>query len=249
MPAEPLALFVVAAAAAVHLGLAWARARPPAQPVPDLDGYLARWRELHGGYDPATNVWVRGWLRLAYAVAGPFARRGVHPHALTAATVWLALIALATALAGGRWPLLGVVAVVASGLGDAVDGAVATLTDRASRWGFVLDSVTDRVSDVLYVAVLLALGAPLELAAPTAVGIIGLEYVRARADLAGAGAVGTVTVGERASRVICAGVGLLAAGAVPAYAALMATISLGVLAAATVVGLGQLLVAVRRQLR
>ncbi|QBI22075.1 CDP-alcohol phosphatidyltransferase family protein [Egibacter rhizosphaerae] len=233
----------------MHLAFTWGLARPPASPVPDRAAYFARWSALHGGYDPADNVWVRGWLSVAYALARPLARRGVHPDLLTGATVWLALVALATAEAGGRWPLLGVVALVASGLGDAVDGAVATLTERATRWGYVLDSLIDRVTDVLFVAALWRLGAPLELAAASAVIALLLDYLRARASNAGAGEIGTITVGERATRVILAALGLLAAGVAPAAAASLATASVAVLSVLLLAGLVHLLVAVHGRVR
>ena len=56
--------------------------------------------------------------------------------------------------------LLAVVLVVVSGLLDGLDGAVAVLTDRATRWGHVLDSLVDRCSDGLYLVALWLVGAP-----------------------------------------------------------------------------------------
>lgn len=66
----------------------------------------------------------------------------------------------AIAAAGGRWPLAAVAVAVAAGLLDNLDGAVAILAGRTSRWGFVLDSLADRLSDAAYVAALWLLGAP-----------------------------------------------------------------------------------------
>ena len=59
----------------------------------------------------------------------------------------------------GRWPLVAVGLVVLAGLLDNLDGAVAILSGRTSRWGFVLDSLADRLSDAAYV-VALCLSAP-----------------------------------------------------------------------------------------
>jgi hypothetical protein len=36
--------------------------RPPAAPVPELDGYLRRWRATHDGYDVTATRLLRGWL-------------------------------------------------------------------------------------------------------------------------------------------------------------------------------------------
>ncbi len=240
---------LVLAGALAHLLVALLRARPPVGGVPDLDGYLARWQELHGGYDPRGNRWVRGWLRLVHTLARPPARWGVAPDALTLFTVWLALGVALAAAAGGRWPLLGAVLLVASGLVDALDGAVAALTRRASAWGYLLDSLVDRVADLAYVAALVLLGAPLWLGIAVAAGVLLHEYARARGSNAGAGQIGAITVGERPSRVVSCAIGLVSAGVLPSMATEAATIALAVLAGLTLLGGLQLLRALRRALR
>ena len=104
------------------------------------DSYLQRWSELHGGYDPRANTLVRWWLSLTYDVARLPARARVPPDLLTFAAVLASIAAAAVATGGGRWLLVAAVVVVLSGLLDNVDGAVAVLTGRSTRWGFVLDS-------------------------------------------------------------------------------------------------------------
>ncbi len=246
----PMWTWAVLGAAAVALLLVTAlTAARPAGPVPDRDGYFDRWAATHGGFDPRGNRWAGGWLTVAYGLARPLARWGVKPDVLTVWTVLIAGVVAALATEGGRWPVAAGVLVVTSGLGDAVDGAVAVLTDRTTRWGYVLDSLVDRVNDLLYVAAVWLIGAPAWLVAGTAVGILLLEYVRARGNNAGAGEIGVVTVGERPSRVIACAVTLLAAGVAPAASAEIAAAGLGVLAALTLVGLAQILVAVHRALR
>lgn len=239
---------LVLAGMLAHLLVALLRARPPAEAVPDLDGYLARWQGLHGGYDPRGNPWVRGWLRLVYALARRPARWGVAPDALTLLAVWLALGVALSAAAGGRWPLLGAVLLIVSGLADALDGAVAALTRRASAWGYLLDSLVDRVADLAYLAALVLLGAPPWLGAAVGAGVLLHEYARARGGNAGAGEIGAITVGERPSRVVACAIGLVAAGALPSMAPEAATVSLAVLAGLTLVGGLQLLAALRRAL-
>ncbi len=226
-----------------------ATARKPEHGVPDLAGFRARWSALHGRYDPADSVWVRGWLAAVYRLGVPLARRGVQPDVLSLWGGWVALAVAVTAQAGGTWPLLAGLLVVLSGLGDALDGCVATLTDRATRWGFVLDSFVDRVSDGLYLVAVWFVGAPAWLAVATGATIGLHEYVRARALGAGMTGVGAVTVGERPTRLICCAGALLFAGALPEHAAGSATLWLGALGVLAVAGLGHLLVAVRRALR
>ena len=220
----------------------------PVTALPDRDAYFTRWAALHGGYDPRGSWLVRTWLGWSYLLARPLARLRVPPDAVTLLGVAVSAAVVGLAALGGRWALAAAGVVVASGLLDNLDGAVAVLTDRASRWGYVLDSVVDRVSDGLYLVALWALGAPAWLCVAGG-ALMGLqEYARARAGAAGMDEVGVVTVWERPTRVIvtamfCLGAGIhLAAAAAWAGWGAAAWVGLGV------VGLVQLLVVVRRRL-
>ena len=222
--------------------------------LPDRAGYFEQWAALHGGVDPSSPL-VRGWLALTYAVAAPVARRRVSPDALTLLGLVLALLVVPLAWASGRWPLLAVAMVVLSGLVDSLDGAVAVLTDRVTRWGAVLDSVTDRCSDIAYVVALLALGGfgdrgLVIVAAGAAAGLVLLqEYTRARATASGMSEVGIVTVAERPTRVIGAAMFCLGAGLYPSAAGTWGAAGLAFGVAVGVVGLIQLVVVVRHRLR
>jgi phosphatidylglycerophosphate synthase len=212
----------------------------------DREAYLDRWAVLHGGYDPRANALVRRWLSWTYAVARPLAAARVAPDLLTAAGVLVSLGAVGLAWPGGRWAVPAAAVVVLSGLLDNVDGAVAVLTGRTTRWGFVLDSVADRVSDVLYLVALWLLGAPGAVCAVGGVLMFLQEYARARAAAAGMTGVGVVTLWERPTRVIVTAAFALCAGlfADGLWALLGATVWAGLGA----VGLGQLAVVVRRRL-
>ncbi|MCL9757984.1 CDP-alcohol phosphatidyltransferase family protein [Frankia sp. AiPa1] len=217
--------------------------------IPDRDSYLARWSRLHGGYDPRSGLWlVRAFLTLVYRVARPLAARRVSPSAVTVAGVLLTALVVPAAAAGGRWPLLGLAALALGGVADSVDGAVAVLTNRATAWGYVLDSVADRCGDVLCLVALWCLGAPggLLVAAGCLLGL--LEYTRARAAGAGFGEIGVVTVGERPTRMILTGVGVVGAGLLPGLASVAAVIAAAGTVAVCAVGCGQLGSTVRRTL-
>ena len=242
-----LAVLAVLGVALVVLALATAR-RPVAQ-IADRAGYFTKWSALHGGYDPLTgSVLLRGWLSVVWWLCRPLARRGVHPDVLTLGSVWLALTVFAPAEAGGRWLLLAGLLLVLSGLFDSLDGCVAVLQDRATPWGYVLDSVVDRVNDALFLVVLVLAGAPLLLAGGCGFAVFLLEYLRARAGNAGSGEVGRITVGERPNRVILAAAALLVGGVFVHHQSLAALLAVAALTGLTVVGIGQLAVAVRRQL-
>ena len=234
-----LALVVVAAATA----------RPPVAVVSDRDGYFVRWSALHGGYDVRTgSAFVRGWLTAVHAVARPLARRGVQPDVVTVGGLWLAFAVLVLADAGGRWPLAAGVLLVVSALLDSLDGSVAVLSGRTTRWGYVLDSVVDRASDAVYLLAVVAVGCPPELAVGLGFAFFTMEYLRARAGSAGGDGVGRITMAERPTRVIVLALTLGLAGAVPALAEVAALAGPLVLLAMTLVATVQLAVTVRRQL-
>jgi phosphatidylglycerophosphate synthase len=215
--------------------------------LPDRATYRRRWAELHGG--ASTSGLVGSWLDLMHALAPAAVRLRLAPDALSALGVLVSLAVLPLVVAGGRWVLAAALLVTLGGLLDGLDGAVAVLSDRATRWGFVLDSVCDRVSDIASVVALWLLGAP-GWACWTG-GALALlhEYVRARAAAAGMAGIGVVTVSERPTRVTVTAACLLGAGLFPGAAAAWATAG----AAAWVVlggaGLAQLLIVVRRRLR
>lgn len=191
----------------------------------------AEWSALHGGLEPTPAV--RRYLAVTHRLAAPVARTGVHPDVLTL----LSLAVASTVLVLPAWAAA--LAVVLSALLDALDGAVAVQQGRPTRWGYVLDSLVDRLCDGLFLAALVLAGAPSALAVGCGGLVLMLEYTRARAGNAGGSEVVVLTVGERPVRVVLSVLGLLLA--VPSAA-------LWVLTAAAAVGLVQLLVAVRRQL-
>ncbi|MCV7279602.1 CDP-alcohol phosphatidyltransferase family protein [Mycolicibacterium flavescens] len=181
--------------------------------------------------------------------AGPVLR--VPPDVLSAAGVAAVAAALA-AVAGPGWSWLAVPLIVAAGVLDGLDGAVALRTGRARPAGAVVDAVADRVGDVLLGVVLLVLGAPAGWVAAALTLVLLHEYLRARAQAVGMPGVGAVTVAERPTRLIV--VAMAAGGAavfpagVPAlgwgWGATFAITWTGI----GVVGLVQLLVGVHRSI-
>lgn len=230
------------------LVLTVAGARRPDGPVPDRDGYLARWASLHGDYQPAPSSLAGRWLSVAYLLARPLAARGVSPDALTAWGVLVSAAVAAIAAPAGRWPLAAVGVVVVAGLLDNLDGAVAILSGRTSRWGYVLDSLADRLSDAAYLLPLWFLGAPGPLCAVGGSLMMLQEYARARAGNAGMGEVGVVTIWERPTRVILTAGLLLGSGLLPDSTDLIATSGAIAWIAFGAVGLTQLLTTIHHRL-
>ncbi len=213
----------------------------------DRDEFRRNWSQVHGGVAPTGAV--GGWLRVSWVLGGPLARRRVAPAAVTLAAVVPALVAWVPAAAGGHWPVLAALLVTVSGVLDGLDGTVAVLQERTSRWGFVLDSGCDRVSEAGFAAALWAAGAPGGLVVAWAGAGWLQEYLRARAGVAGMSGVGVVTVAERPSRIAVAAAFLLGAGLYPPVGYRWVTVgsALGLLVG--LVGLAQVILVIRRTLR
>jgi len=211
----------------------------------DFLGFLALWSAGHGGYDPRGNALAHAWLKLTYRCAVPVARWGVPPSAVTFAGLLACLLVPLLAWPGGAWPLLAVPVVALSGLLDGVDGAVALISGRASRFGAVLDGTADRAGELLYVVALWLLGAPAWLCVAGAAVAWLQEYARARAGME---EIGVVTVWERPTRIIVTAVTLGLAGVVPSVAAEVGLAGAAAWVVLGLVGLAQFLLVARRKL-
>jgi phosphatidylglycerophosphate synthase len=215
------------------------------------DEYAIIWARLHGGFDPRhASPAVRGWLRMAYSIAIFLGRLRVRPTVVTVVGALLCVCVPLVATRSMQGPIFAAVFVVLAAVADTVDGAVAVVTRRTSRLGYVYDSVADRFGEASWLAAFWLIGAP----GPLVVVAGSLswlhEYVRARAVGAGMKEIGVVTIGERPSRVAIAAFGLFAAGA---GGLLQPDLASGTITVAAVVwvffafgGLAQLLGAVRR---
>ena len=216
--------------------------------------YLREWSGLHSNIDPSSSRFIGPWLRGMYALGYPLARRSVSPHTVTVVGVAVAASATATtwvaasAIPGSRLPLLAAVLVLISATLDGVDGAVAVVGGTRSRWGYVLDTVADRVSDLMFFVAAYLLGAPAPIVVTIAALTLLQESARARAAVVAPSDVGVLTVWERPSRVITTVVITGGAGLVPSQTALFATVGSAVALALAVVGFVQLMVVLFRRL-
>jgi CDP-diacylglycerol--glycerol-3-phosphate 3-phosphatidyltransferase len=211
------------------------------------DEYLAAWSRWHGN-TPTDSALVRGWLTAAWTLARPLA--GLPPLVATAAGLLVAAAAVPVAGAGGSWLIAAGLLVGLSGLLDSLDGALAIGTGRASRRGFVLDSVVDRLTEVAYAVALWVAGAPGWLAVAFGALCWLPDYLRARAGQAGVEETGLLSVWERPTRVAMTGMTLGGAGVVAGLDAVGPVITAGA-AVGTLLGavaVGQLGFSLRRML-
>ncbi len=130
---------------------------------------------------------------------------GLTPNALTLLGL---LASFASAWCYVNWRISGFMLpaaaslVLVSGLLDAVDGVLARVTDRASKLGGFLDSVSDRYSDAVVLSAIVVGG----LCHPVwglaaVVGSLMVSYARARAEASGVG-MAAVGLAERAERML-----------------------------------------------
>jgi len=150
--------------------------------------------------------------RITSPIVGILRRSGITPNTLTLTNLTLN-IAAAYVIATGHF-LLGGVLILGSGLFDLLDGALARLTKRTTRFGAVLDSTVDRVSEAATLCGLLIWYVPQEGASVKIVlilvvltGSFLVSYIRARAE--GLGWQCQVGLFTRAERVIVLAIGLL----------------------------------------
>lgn len=186
---------------------------------------------MHHGIDPRGVPLLDAWLRGVWLVARPLG--AVPPTALTAVG---AVSACAAVLVAAPRPWAALALVAAATACDALDGAVAILTGRATRLGAVADRVADRIADCAFALVIWRCGAPLWLAA--AAGALSLLHEGAR-ELLGGARRARLTVAERPTRVICAA--LACASAALAGTSWTAAVCAAVWTGLAAIGLVQLL--------
>ena len=149
--------------------------------------------------------------RITDPIIGILSKSGITPNALT--LINLALnIGAAYVIATGHF-IIGGVLVLVAGLFDLLDGALARFIKQTTRFGAILDSVADRISEAAILCGLLIWyipqGASLEIVLIFAVliGSFLVSYIRARAE--GLGWQCQVGLFTRAERVIVLVIGLL----------------------------------------
>jgi CDP-diacylglycerol--glycerol-3-phosphate 3-phosphatidyltransferase len=189
--------------------------------------------------------------RLFTPLARALLAMGVSPDAIT----WLGTAGVAAG-AFAFYPrgkfLVGTLVITAFVFSDTLDGTMARLSGRSSRWGAFLDSTLDRVADAsVFCGLLLWFAGPGHdpwLAVATLVCLIGgavVSYAKARAE--GLGLTANVGIAERSERMVIV---LVATGLSGLFGVhWIQTAGLWVLAVATVVTVGQRMVEVRRQVK
>ena len=164
--------------------------------------FKERWSTLHGGAD--TEGVVGRWLSISYQAARVCVALRISPNVLT-------LLGLGTAIAMGlsTYASLALLLLVISLFFDGIDGSVAILRGTESKWGEVLDSLADRISEAFWLYMGWRLGIPTWVVITMWTIASTQEYARARLASLGHREIGVVTPTERPVRAIFTAFALL----------------------------------------
>lgn len=157
--------------------------------------FKERWSELHGGAD--TEGVVGGWLSFSYQAARVCVALRISPNLLT-------FLGLGTAIAMGlsEYAAIALLLLVISLFFDGIDGSVAILRGTESKWGELLDSLADRISEAFWLYMGWRLGIPAWVVITMWTIASTQEYARARLASLGHREIGVVTPTERPVRAI-----------------------------------------------
>jgi archaetidylinositol phosphate synthase len=143
-------------------------------------------------------------------VASSLAALGISPNQLT--VIGLMVSILSAYVFFLSYPLWGGILLLFAGFFDIIDGAVARITGKVTKWGGVLDSILDRYSDLIIIGAIILSG----LCAPlwgviAIIGSVMVSYIRARGEVEGVN-MSSVGLMERAERMV-----ILAVSAIVGY--------------------------------
>ena len=151
------------------------------------------WSKLHG--DAKVAGIVKAWLIISFALVKPLSKLKFTPNILTLLGLFFGILLYIKAQS--PWAAL---LLVLSLTCDGIDGSLAILTSKFSKWGALLDSTVDRITEIFWLLTLYKIGADIKLLLVIAVFASVQEYLRARAGGLGMSQVGVVTFAERPVR-------------------------------------------------
>ena len=152
--------------------------------------FFSTWSDLHG--KAKISGIVKAWLSISYLIVKPISKVRITPNILTMFGLFFGVILFLNANTAWASVLL-----VLSLICDGIDGSLAILTKKPTKWGAILDSVVDRLTEIFWVLALYKIGADLKLLVLVLLTASLQEYVRARSAGLGVSEVGIVTFAER----------------------------------------------------
>lgn len=155
--------------------------------------FFNSWSALHGNAKIVGIV--KSWLSISYVVSKAFCRLKISPNLITSLGLVFAILLYLNAEL--LWaPIL----LVLSLFSDGIDGSMAIISGKSSKWGAILDSIVDRASEIFWMLALYKIGIDLKFLLIIIVIASTQEYIRARSGGLGLSEIGIVTIAERPVR-------------------------------------------------
>jgi CDP-diacylglycerol--glycerol-3-phosphate 3-phosphatidyltransferase len=155
--------------------------------------FFATWSKLH--LDAQIKGIVKGWLSISYIIARGLSALRITPNMLT-------LLGVLSGVALLFYPIsiLGLIFLVLSLIFDGIDGSVAIVSGKVSKFGATLDAIADRITEALWFFALYQWGIAPEICLALFALALTQEYARARMASLGFHEIGVVTIAERPVR-------------------------------------------------
>jgi CDP-diacylglycerol--glycerol-3-phosphate 3-phosphatidyltransferase len=155
--------------------------------------FFTTWSKLH--LDAEIKGIVRGWLSISYVIARALSALRITPNVLTLLGVLTAMVALFY-----PFSVVALIFLVLSLICDGVDGSVAIVSGKVSRFGATLDAIADRITEGLWFFALYQWGIAPEFCLALFSLALTQEYARARMASLGFHEIGVITIAERPVR-------------------------------------------------
>jgi archaetidylinositol phosphate synthase len=165
--------------------------------------FFNSWSNLHG--DAKISGVVKGWLTTSFLLVKPLAKLKITPSILTIFGLIFGVLLYQNA--HSNWA---VILLMLSLICDGIDGSLAIVSGKTSKWGAMLDSVVDRVTEFFWALTFIAIGANKYVVIAALLIASVQEYLRARVGGLGLSEVGVVTISERPVRASILFVALIA---------------------------------------
>jgi phosphatidylglycerophosphate synthase len=155
--------------------------------------FFDTWSQLHGNA-PISKV-VRAWLQISYTVAKFLIKIRVTANFVTILGLLFAILLFL--FAHEKWSAI---FLILSLFADGVDGSIAVISKKNSKFGALLDAIIDKVAELFWILTLHKIGVEIRYLILVLLLALTQEYLRSRSSGVGLNELGVVTIAERPVR-------------------------------------------------
>jgi CDP-diacylglycerol--glycerol-3-phosphate 3-phosphatidyltransferase len=157
--------------------------------------FFDTWSQLHGNA-PISKV-VKAWLQISYVVAKALIKMRLTANFVTILGLLFAILLFL--FAHENWSAI---FLILSLFADGIDGSIAIISKKNSKFGALLDAIIDKVSELFWILALYKIGVEISYLIFVLVLALIQEYLRSRSSGVGLTELGVVTIAERPVRAI-----------------------------------------------